>query len=543
MTRKISLTDHEETLRQLLLDVSKYIETEGGCIRPQLRFTGGWVRDKLLGIESKDIDIGIDSMTGYEFGTLMKQYLDDPARRAQYGEVAVGKLAQIVANPEKSKHLETVTTKVLGLDIDLVNLRKETYDEGSRNPTMEFGTPEEDALRRDSTVNALFYNLETSEVEDLTERGLEDMELKMIRTPLSPHQTFKDDPLRILRCIRFASKLGYIIEQEAEKSMSDECIKHALRAKISRERVGIEIEKMLKGPQPKYALSLIDRLGLYNTVFTDPGQERTLVVDTTHWAKAYNELCAVEGAETGDCLSPPALQTIKHFLISNTHETYLSWLLCALTPWAKVENPEKQKKGAKKNPPMLAVIAREGLKTENKALNVIKDAAIYYNEIIASKDALFEVASSVMVPMKRKQETLSREALGMAIRRWGGNWRSATLLAMLVEIMGTEESVGMRLPLLLVELIFDTTSGRQQIEEQYAGWLAHVKSLDLMNAYTFKPVVDGAQLMQAFDRPSGKWIVSALNIVMEWQLRNPGKTAIKEAIGEVKMRWKELGLD
>ncbi|MCJ1421497.1 CCA tRNA nucleotidyltransferase, mitochondrial [Xylographa parallela] len=526
MTRKITLTNHEETLRQLLLDVSNYIGTQDGCIRPQLRFTGGWVRDKLLGIESKDIDIGIDSMTGFRFGTLMKQYLDDPARRTQYGEDVVGRLAQIVANPEKSKHLETVTTKVLGLEIDLVNLRKETYDEDSRNPTMEFGTPEEDALRRDSTVNALFYNLETSEVEDLTKKGLEDLELKIIRTPLSPYQTFKDDPLRMLRCIRFASKLGYNIEPEAEKSMRDKSIKDALRAKISRERVGIEIEKMLKGPRPRYALSLIDRLGLYDTVFTDPSQERSSVIDTTHWAKAYNELCTIERVEISGCPSPGALQIVKSLLILNDHETYLSWLLCALTPWAKIGDPMKQKKGAKKNLPMAAVVAREGLKTENKALRVIRDAAIHFTEITASKDAFFGEPLSVMVPLKRKQEALSREALGMAIRKWGGNWRSATLFAMLVEIMGTKESVGC-----------------QQIEEQYAGWLMHIKSLGLMNAYTFKPVVDGAQLMHAFHRPSGKWIVGALNIVMEWQLRNPGKTAVEEAIGEVKVRWKELGLD
>ncbi|MCJ1403697.1 CCA tRNA nucleotidyltransferase, mitochondrial [Xylographa trunciseda] len=526
MTGRITLTDHEETLRRLLLDVSNYIGTQDGCTKPQLRFTGGWVRDKLLGIESKDIDIGIDSMTGFKFGTLMKQYLDDPARRNQYGEDVVGRLAQIEANPEKSKHLETVTTKVLGLDIDLVNLRKETYDEDSRNPTMEFGTPEEDALRRDSTVNALFYNLETSEVEDLTKKGLEDLELKIIRTPLSPYQTFKDDPLRILRCIRFASNLGFDIEAEAEKSMSDESIKDALRVKISRERIGIEIEKMLRGPRPKYALSLIDRLGLYNTVFTDPSQERTFVVDTTPWTKVYNELSAISRAKNGERPSAEALQAVKSMLIMNEHEAYLSWLLCALTPWAQIENPVKQKKGAKKNLPMAAVVAREGLKTENKALNVLKDAALYYTEVIASKDALFKEAASTVVPMKRKQETLSREALGMAIRRWGINWRSTTVYAMLVEIMESEGSVG-----------------RQEIEEHYAGWLTHIKSLDLVDAYAFKPVVDGDQLMQAFNRPSGKWIVGALNMVMKWQLRNPGKTAIEEAIGEVRSHWKELGVD
>jgi len=244
---EINLTDQEKMLRRLLLDVADYIGTQDGCRRPELRITGGWVRDKLLGVTSHDIDIGIDTMTGYKFGTLMKQYLDDSNRKAKYGEDVLGGLAKIEANPEKSKHLETVTTKILGLEIDLVNLRKEVYAEDSRNPTMEFGTPVEDALRRDSTVNSLFYNLSTSQVEDLTKRGLQDMELGVIRTPLSPYQTFKDDPLRVLRCIRFASKLGYSIDPEAEQAMSDPSIKEALRAKISRERVGIEVDKMLKG--------------------------------------------------------------------------------------------------------------------------------------------------------------------------------------------------------------------------------------------------------------------------------------------------------
>lgn len=247
MVTPIILTDQESALVRLLIDVSANIGRSNGVAKPELRFTGGWVRDKLLGLSSKDIDVGISTMTGYQFGTLMKEYLEQPEIRSRYGNGILGSLAKIEANPAKSKHLETVTTKVLGLEIDLVNLRKETYVEDSRNPTMEFGTPKDDALRRDSTVNALFYNLMTAEIEDFTGQGLQDMELKIIRTPLSPYQTFKDDPLRILRCIRFASKLGYQIEAEAERSMSDGDIKNALRAKISRERVGIEIEKMLGG--------------------------------------------------------------------------------------------------------------------------------------------------------------------------------------------------------------------------------------------------------------------------------------------------------
>lgn len=247
MKKSIQLTDKEATLRQLLLDVSNYIAANGEQ-KPDLRFTGGWVRDKLLGYTSHDIDISISSMTGYKFAHFMKIFLQSPANNnTKYGLDILGSLHKIEANPEKSKHLETVTTKILGLEIDLVNLRKETYVEDSRNPVMEFGSPEEDASRRDSTVNALFYNLQTSEIEDFTGRGLQDMELKLLKTPLSPYQTFKDDPLRVLRTIRFASRLAYRIDQADERAISEESIKEALRLKISRERVGTEMKKMLGG--------------------------------------------------------------------------------------------------------------------------------------------------------------------------------------------------------------------------------------------------------------------------------------------------------
>ena len=249
---QIQLTDAEANLRRLLLDVAANVDPKSPS---ELRFTGGWVRDKLLGIDSHDVDVAISNMTGLQFGLKMKEYLAKAENAQKYpsderhksGDQAVAALHKIEANPEKSKHLETITTKVFGLDVDLVNLRKETYSEDSRNPQMEFGTPEEDALRRDATINAMFYNLHMEEVEDFTKRGLEDLNEGIIRTPLEPHQTFKDDPLRVLRLIRFASRLGYKLDSEAEKSMDDESIRQALKLKISRERVGVEVEKMLKG--------------------------------------------------------------------------------------------------------------------------------------------------------------------------------------------------------------------------------------------------------------------------------------------------------
>lgn len=256
----ITLTPLEETIQRLLLDLKGYIEkreqSDGHTAQEEmiLRFTGGWVRDKLLGAESHDIDVAISTMTGLQFGTYLQEYLDEPDILEKYvdnKELAFTdemlKVHTIKANPEKSKHLETVTTRLFGLDIDLVNLRKETYTEHSRNPQVEFGTAEEDALRRDATVNALFYNLKTSMLEDFTGRGLDDMEKKLIRTPLEPYQTFKDDPLRVLRLIRFASRLGYRIDEKTQEAMQDEEIKKAFKVKISKERVGIEVEKTLQG--------------------------------------------------------------------------------------------------------------------------------------------------------------------------------------------------------------------------------------------------------------------------------------------------------
>lgn len=259
MAPTIQLSPGEERLKRLLLDVASSInttqtdldETASGQSRRNpvlLRWAGGWVRDKLLGIETHDIDVAINCMTGEDFGQRFREFCHSPSIIEKYSitETDLGNIHTIKANPEKSKHLATATCRIFGADVDFVNLRKETYSEGSRNPEIEFGTPLEDALRRDATVNALFYNLHTDEVEDFT-GGISDMNARLIRTPLDPFQTFMDDPLRVLRLVRFASRLDFTIAADVEKLMGDDRVLKSFQAKISRERVGIEIGKMLRG--------------------------------------------------------------------------------------------------------------------------------------------------------------------------------------------------------------------------------------------------------------------------------------------------------
>lgn len=248
---KIALEDleqNERRLRSLLLEVSDHIAGQGQVERPELRYTGGWVRDKLLRGRSDDIDVSITTMTGFEFAKQVQHYSRKEEVMATYGSDALGKTARIQANPEMSKHLETATVKFWkSLEVDFVNTRTETYCEDSRTPQMQYGSPCEDAERRDATINALFYNLDSSEVEDFTGRGIHDLQNRLIKTPLEPERTFKDDPLRILRHIRFASRFGFKIDNEDRSAISNAVIKEAFRTKVTRERVFREIEKTLKG--------------------------------------------------------------------------------------------------------------------------------------------------------------------------------------------------------------------------------------------------------------------------------------------------------
>ncbi|KAK7527194.1 uncharacterized protein IWZ02DRAFT_515295 [Phyllosticta citriasiana] len=534
--KNIELTEVEATLRRLLLDVADYIDNSAAPADDSvvkipdqlakeklvLRFTGGWVRDKLLGQDSNDIDVAINKMTGEKFGLRLKEYLEIHGNPEKYGlegvsesdkagtsskNKLVGGLHKIEANPEKSKHLETTTTKILGLDIDLVNLRKETYTDDSRNPEIEFGTPEEDALRRDATVNAMFYNINTSEIEDFTSRGWEDMQKQIIRTPLEPYQTFKDDPLRVLRLIRFATRLGYSIDPEAEKFMGNEDIKKALHVKISRERVGVELEKMLRGRDPLGAIQYIDRLGLYETVFADPTKDHDYK-PPSNWAVAYQCLARIMDAEGPH-------ESVRTMTIHDAEEAYTSWIISAIVPYADAPQPKPAKAGTKVPPPVAAQVVREAIKATNKIFDVIIASVKNLQEITSLKDG-FLVQQRQPHKKQEGEDATARDTIGMAIRRWGQTWRSQALFALLHEVLNNPDR-------------------EQEIIASYGKWFSHIKSQDITEAHALKPLIDGKTLAKALEMNPGPWMKDALDVVMAWQLRNPDVQDPSQAIEEVRI--------
>ncbi|KAL3467762.1 hypothetical protein BJX64DRAFT_273776 [Aspergillus heterothallicus] len=513
----IELTPLENTLKTLLLDVAEYIRkhniesgrSDADTTSTVLRFTGGWVRDKLLGVQSHDIDVGINNMTGYEFGTNLKDYLDKPETLEKYrqnheeGELqqAIISLHKIEANPEKSKHLETVTTKIFGFDVDLVNLRKESYSEDSRTPQMEFGTPEEDALRRDATINALFYNLNESKVEDLTGRGLEDMHNEIIRTPMEPFQTFRDDPLRVLRLIRFASRLGYRIDTGTETAMQHNEISTALVHKISKERVGIEVGKMLQGPDPRAALHIIDRLKLYPTIFAN--HQDDVAAETSSWSLAYNSLYRLLSSDE----ESEAANRLRTQLVRDPLEMYYAWMIAAHAPWSIVTT-RVHPTGKKPNLPRMAEVARDSLRADNKTITLLRQAASHWRNII-------DVKTAVVRGQMEGTPAVIRQQVGLHVRSWEKDWRLCILLSLLQEIMQGSAFV--------------------QVVQTYDQFLSYIVEQGLDSVFELRPIVNGDEIKQFLNAKSGRWLSSALELVVQWQLLHPHSQDKQQALEELNL--------
>lgn len=162
----------------------------------------------------------------------------------------------------------TAMFKFQGLDLEFVGARKESYSENSRNPFVESGTLEEDQKRRDFTINALAISLNQNNFGQLIDpfEGLVDLKNKILRTPLSPAQTYSDDPLRMMRAIRFASTLNFKIEQDSLEAIKEE--KDRIKI-VSLERIMVEFNKIMLSEKPSVGLKLLEETGILTLIMPE----------------------------------------------------------------------------------------------------------------------------------------------------------------------------------------------------------------------------------------------------------------------------------
>jgi len=224
--------------------IKKYLEDNEGSAF----VIGGFVRDLLLEKKSKDIDIVV-----YGDGL---QFAENVAEILRVKKVSV------------FKNFGTAHFRYKDVDVEFVTARKESYSKDSRNPKVSPGSLKDDQYRRDFTINALAINLHPSSFGELIDpfNGETDIDNGTIRTPLDPSETFSDDPLRMLRAIRFASQLDFKIDISCLKSIRDQSERIKI---ISRERITDEINKILMSPCPSRGFKLLKSTGLLEYIFPE----------------------------------------------------------------------------------------------------------------------------------------------------------------------------------------------------------------------------------------------------------------------------------
>lgn len=250
---------------------------------------GGYVRDLLLHRTTGDIDVvsvgrGID---------LARAFAKKWGRGAHLSVFA---------------NFGTAQVKKGGIEVEFVGARRESYRRDSRKPIVEDGTLEEDQERRDFTINAMALCLNKERFGELVDPfyGLEDLEDCLLRTPLDPDVTFSDDPLRMLRGIRFASQLGFFLDEETFEAIE----RNAERIKIvSAERIIVELNKIMLSPKPSIGLELLEKTGLMALILP--------------------EVLALKGAETRDGIGHKDNLTHTYKVVDNlaarSDSLYLRW--------------------------------------------------------------------------------------------------------------------------------------------------------------------------------------------------------------------------
>ncbi|CDR98121.1 tRNA nucleotidyltransferase/poly(A) polymerase family domain containing protein, putative [Babesia bigemina] len=457
----IEITKEEEALFNLLkgcavsngLNMGMY-KCNSEIPHADFRVAGGWVRDKLLKVESKDIDIALEHLTGVEFCNYLNAFTEK--------HMGFHKTVGVVKRrPEQSKHLETATLSILGLNVDFVNLRSEDYADDSRIPIMRIGSPLEDAMRRDFTINSLFYNISKNAIEDYTGKGIDDLKSQIIRTCSPAFGTFMDDPLRVIRAARFSARLGYALDEEIWNASSHPSILNQL---ANKPRIAQELDDMLTRGDVAKAFETMNHWGVLPHLVRE------------HQCDLPSDQQISVGCKTmalvRDCLRIIGWDNINRKFL------YLSAFCFPLSnepPVGKCSYIEH--------------VIKCRLKLPNKLASGAKTIVDGSEEFAALVNGLPSNTEEV------------RERIGIAIRHIGPLWMEALLLC-----MANEASDG----------------DLHELKDKYEDLVATINQLGLQNAYSLKAPITGEELINLIPGLTrGPYFKEALELQIRLLLRSP----------------------
>ena len=237
-------------MNEFLTDkIFSVISGESEKIGQETYVIGGYVRDLLLKRSSKDMDI-VTVGSGIELAKRVAKKINPGIKVTIY------------------KNFGTAMFRYGNSEIEFVGARKESYQSNSRKPVVENGSLEDDQKRRDFTINAMAISLNKDTYGEFIDpfNGASDLQLKLIRTPLEPDTTFSDDPLRMMRAIRFSTQLNFSIEEDTLKAISDNSERIRI---VSTERITDELNKIILAQKPSTGFKLLKRTGLLSIIFPE----------------------------------------------------------------------------------------------------------------------------------------------------------------------------------------------------------------------------------------------------------------------------------
>lgn len=435
------------------------------------RVAGGWVRDKLLNKESDDIDIALSDIKGSKISSLINEELYP-------GEDKVG---IIQPNGQKGKHLETATIKIHNIWIDFVNLRSEEEN--------IIGTPLTDAQRRDLTINSLFYNINEKKVEDWTNKGLSDLKNGIIDTPIDAQITFRDDPLRILRMLRFALKYNFTISDNIndciEKNIEE--YRNNFMNNISPERIQKELFKILDMNNSSFAISYLYEFNLLDTVL-QPSK-----YDTNNIYNLENLFLSVANLYI---LGEHIFQKMKIFDIDINKDNFnkINYGLFLLTLYFR----DMKVKFRKENTTINKLIIRETLKASNE---YIKE-----NQILNENfDDLISLVNS---------DNYERLSTGKILRKI----QYQNIIEILLAGICYEYIKVANLKSLISNI---DNNILQPIVNKYKNFFNYITKENMLHINELKPLFNGKEITNLLNIKPGKEIGKLLELLIEEQIKNP----------------------
>ena len=481
ITSEFSLTEKEKQCFSIIMDIlKKHNLTSTIC-----RVAGGWVRDKLLGKESDDIDIALNDMKGSTFANLINEELYP-------GKNKVGIIQQ---NVEKGKNLETATIKINQTWIDLVNLRCEDKN--------KIGTPLTDAERRDLSINSLFYNINEGKVEDFTNKGIKDLENGIIETPIDAEITFKDDPLRILRMIRFAIKykfrIGYNINNYIEKN-KDNIIKNFYE-NISKERIEKELYKIFNMDNSSFAIAYLCKFNILDIILLTKDYDAE-----TNYDNIFLKIANIY------ILGEYLLTKRQIFYIEMSPENFnkVDFSLLLVTLYFR------NKKNNNDNSLMNQQILKFTYKTSTDYLKSNYLMCAYFDE-------LYNLIN---------QENYNRLLIGKALRKI----TYKNILPCLYASIAYEYVEKNQLNNLMDNI---NDNCLQNIIEKNKRFLNYIKNEDMMHIDKMKPLFNGKELLEKLNMKAGKELGILIEYLLDEQIKEP-KLSKDDAIELLKKKKEEI---